>query len=540
MTPVDAALAEMIAVYPEALSFADFLRETAAPAAFTFTDIFCGAGGSSIGLALAGGQLVLGANHWQVAIETHGKNFGDADHLCADVSNYDMRRLPKTDGLWASPICTEISPAGGRKRAKAQLDLFAHGSIDDAAFSRTRATFHDVIRATEVHRYKFVIVENVVDVATDWELFDWWLSGMKVLGYNVQFVSVNSAHVGGEDNPFAPQWRDRLYMVFTAEGIPLPDVQPRPLAWCATCDEDVHGVQSWRKGDGRGRLVGKYAQQYDYVCPNVERHRTRTLVEPYVLPAAAAIDWSNLGERIGDRKRPLNPNTMRKIEMGLQMFGDEPTMVTLTHGKDGDGRTYPANSAPLPTRTVKVGDGVAVPPGYLVPSGGTWRTDPTAMHQPMPARTTRENDAIAIPPFVTVLRNHGGAHRTDQSALTTVSAGGNHHGLAIPVPRDGRLVLPTGWQNTLVIPYRRGSTAHQVDRPLSTIATREQHGVARVAVDIEDVRYRMLQAREQLRAQRFPDSYEMTGNKGEQTMQAGNAVSSNVAQALGAAIAKVL
>jgi len=31
------------------------------------------------------------------------------------VSTYDMRRLPQTDVLWVSPICTEVSPAVGRR-----------------------------------------------------------------------------------------------------------------------------------------------------------------------------------------------------------------------------------------------------------------------------------------------------------------------------------------------------------------------------------------------------------------------------------------
>uniref|UniRef100_UPI003F496B8F DNA cytosine methyltransferase n=1 Tax=Amycolatopsis sp. CA-290885 TaxID=3239925 RepID=UPI003F496B8F len=534
--------------YPETekvLTFADFLRETAPSSRFTFTDIFCGAGGSSIGLALAGGVLKVAANHWKVAIETHGKNFADADHLCADVSNYDMRRLPRTDLLWASPICTEISPAGARRRKKAQLDLFEEedeAPVDQDAFIRTRATFMDVIRAMEVKRYKAVIVENVVNVATDWELFDWWCSGVRTLDYNIQFVSVNSAHVGGEDNPAAPQWRDRLYLVITRKDIPLPDVEPRPLAWCAICDEDVHAVQSWRKDDGRGRQVGKYGSQYDYVCPNAHRHPKKTLVEPYVLPAAAAINWADLGVKIGERaehKLPaLKPNTLRKIQLGLDTFGTDPVMVTLTHGQNADGRPYPATSAPLPTRTIKIGDGVAVPPGYLVPSGGTWRTEPTALHQPMPTRTTRDNDALVVPPFVTVLRNHGGARRADETALTTVSAGGNHHGLALAPGAEYAGVEQV--RNTLVIPYRRGAKPHRTDRPVSTIATHDAHGLARLDVDINDVRYRMLQPREQLRAQRFPDVYEVTGTKGDQTMQAGNAVSSNVAKWLGDAVAKVL
>jgi DNA (cytosine-5)-methyltransferase 1 len=59
-------------------------------------------------------------------------------------------------------------------------------------------------------------------------------------------------------------------------------------------------------------------------------------------------------------------------------------------------------------------------------------------------------------------------------------------------------------------------------------------------VEVEDCRFRMLQPREHLRAQRFPDSYVVTGNKGEQTMQAGNAVSANVAQWIGQQIAAVL
>lgn len=77
----------------------------------TVTDLFCGAGGSSIGLTGAGLELKLAANHWQRAIETHANNFPDAEHLCADISQYDPRRAPATDVLWASPECTNHSQA---------------------------------------------------------------------------------------------------------------------------------------------------------------------------------------------------------------------------------------------------------------------------------------------------------------------------------------------------------------------------------------------------------------------------------------------
>jgi DNA (cytosine-5)-methyltransferase 1 len=50
----------------------------------------------------------------------------------------------------------------------------------------------------------------------------------------------------------------------------------------------------------------------------------------------------------------------------------------------------------------------------------------------------------------------------------------------------------------------------------------------------------MVKPRESLRAQRFPDSYRVLGNLGEQTMQAGNAVSANVAQWIGQRLAAAL
>jgi DNA (cytosine-5)-methyltransferase 1 len=95
---------------------------------------------------------------------------------------------------------------------------------------------------------------------------------------------------------------------------------------------------------------------------------------------------------------------------------------------------------------------------------------------------------------------------------------------------------------SLVIPFRRGARPHPVEATaLSTVATREQHGLlGELGIDIADCRFRMLTPEEHLAAQRFHRSYVVLGNKGERTMQAGNAVASNVAQWLGAAVAAAL
>jgi len=41
--------------------------------------------------------------------------------VIVDVASYDMRRLPDSDALWASPIRTELASLGGRQRQAHRL-----------------------------------------------------------------------------------------------------------------------------------------------------------------------------------------------------------------------------------------------------------------------------------------------------------------------------------------------------------------------------------------------------------------------------------
>lgn len=399
----------------------------------TFTDFFCGFGGSSQGLTEAGLELKWAANHWDRAIETHAANFRDADHFQGDISGYDMRKVPKADLAWLSPECTWHSPAGGRKRLRAELDLF-DDYVPDAAGERSRATMWDVVRAAEAKAFKVVIVENVVEVTT-WPLFDSWLSAMTALGYEHQIVCVTAAHVGGERNPHAPQWRDRIYFVFYKRGIPFPVIEPRPLAWCSQCDTVVEARQSWKREDRR--RIGKYGPQYVYVC--AAGHRSQ-VVEPYVLPASVAIDWSDLGQVIGEREKALAPATERRIKVGIQMFARPVTVAAAGQTYDAAServspaagprpgyRVAPADSAPLTVRTSTPGDGVATPfvtnvrhgaddhgrqfdpaetplptaqtkigDGLVVPAGGTWNEDAYPVSEPLRTRLTRDNEGVAF------------------------------------------------------------------------------------------------------------------------------------------------
>ncbi|MEI6854299.1 MAG: DNA cytosine methyltransferase, partial [Bacteroidota bacterium] len=268
----------------------------------TITDQFCGAGGSSqgarrLGQRIKGIEVKLALNHWKLAIETHQHNFVDTMHECTDISACDPRRYPSTDVLITSPECTNHTLAKGIKIVKNQMDMFDKGVLDASA-ERSRATMWDVPRFAEYHKYNLIIVENVVD-ARKWVMFDAWIMAMDLLGYNYRCVYANSMFF----HP-TPQSRDRMYVVFWKKGNPTPDLDYRPAAHCPKCDKNVNAIQRWKT---QGKNSGKYKTQYYYCCPVCGQQ-----VTPYYYAAFNCIDWSDIGQRIGDRKKALSEKTNRR------------------------------------------------------------------------------------------------------------------------------------------------------------------------------------------------------------------------------------
>jgi DNA (cytosine-5)-methyltransferase 1 len=299
----------------------------------TITDLFCGAGGSSIGAEMAGGELRLALNHWERAIETHATNFQHADHDCNDVAaltTAQIRRYPHTDILLASPECTNHSLAKGARRRKPQAaSLWEDGPASDKEQDRSRATMFDVWRFAEQkqiagHPYKAIVVENVVDAwkwgpNDDGQLFQSWLGFGHALGYQHEIVWLNSMFAGS-----VPQSRDRMYVVWWLKGMRRPNLKVEPVSWCPGCEQLVDGRQSWKKPE---RPWGRYGAQYFFACPECNGS-----VLPGVHPAATAIDWSLPAERIGDRARPLAPNTRKRIRRGLEKLAGQDFAIRLTHG----------------------------------------------------------------------------------------------------------------------------------------------------------------------------------------------------------------
>jgi DNA (cytosine-5)-methyltransferase 1 len=534
----------------------------------TLTDLFCGAGGSSTGaIAVSGVSVRIASNHWDLAVETHNTNHPDADHLCADLSAVDPRYFPKTDLLWASPECTNHSVARGKKRADAQPDLFGE-TLPDAAAERSRATMWDVPRFAEVHRYQAVIVENVVD-AWHWEPFRAWLMAMDCLGYDHDVVMLNSMHAQ-TFGAGAPQSRDRMYVVFWRKGNARPELD-RVTAPHAVCLE--HGAMRARQVFKRPeRRWGRYRQQYVYICGVTGCQR---VVEPAFRPAADIIDWDLLGQRIGDRTKPLAAKTMARIQAGIERYwgpfltehrheyrvrdigaamqtiaasGNHFGLAVPVEGRDGKAAQSTADA--LRTQTTRSETGL------LVPCGGTWRDGALTTDQPAPTRTTRENDGIAMP-FIAELRGGGSVARPVDDPLATVTAAGNHHGLVTAYygngathPTEDALSTVTATERHGLLMRNNGSHGRPgaemttpISEPARTITTGQSQSLLtadRPTVDIDDVLFRMLEPREIKGAMDFPVAYRILGNRREQVRQAGNAVTPPSARDLVGVVAESL
>lgn len=56
----------------------------------TVTDLFCGGGGSSTGaIQVPGVSIRIAANHWDLAVEVHNQNHPTADHAAVDLHEED-------------------------------------------------------------------------------------------------------------------------------------------------------------------------------------------------------------------------------------------------------------------------------------------------------------------------------------------------------------------------------------------------------------------------------------------------------------------
>lgn len=466
-------------------------------------DLFCGAGGSSTGLVHATKALgislnLLAVNHWKTAVETHTKNHPWARHMCADLSSIDPSlAIPggKLRILVASPECTHHSNArGGKPRS-----------------DQSRASAWHILHWAERLQIDDILIENVAEFQS-WgplnrygkpvkrrkgDTFRVFLKALEAMGYSVDYRILNAADYGDATT------RRRLF---------IQARRGRRISW-----PDPSHAGHWRA-------------------------------------AREIIDWNLKGESIFTRKKPLRPNTLKRIEAGLLKFGGSPFLTILRRHADGQ-------SLDIPVPTITAGGthiGLAEP--FLVEYYGDSHQQQKrirSVNEPLPTQST-ENRFGLCEPFVMNVAHQGADDARCKSInepLSTIPAG--HRGelalcepFIIPMEHSGRQPvrstdhpLPTITtakagsfglcEPFLTKYYGSGEGVRPVTDPLDTVTVRDRFALCEPVQERHgmDIRFRMLQPHELAAAMGF-EGYEFQGTKTDVVKQIGNAVPVHLSEAL--------
>ncbi|WP_434766443.1 DNA cytosine methyltransferase [Pseudomonas triticicola] len=164
-------------------------------------DMFCGAGGSSLGAREGGAKIVGGVDLWGPAVESFKLNFPDAHVFQEDLRILTPEQvLEKTgpiDLLISSPECTHHTCARGSKPRSEESK--------DTAFQ--------VIRYAEVMKPRWITLENVVHMKP-WGRYSELMNELTELKYNVREQVIDASCFG------VAQRRRRLFMIADLMGSP--------------------------------------------------------------------------------------------------------------------------------------------------------------------------------------------------------------------------------------------------------------------------------------------------------------------------------
>lgn len=451
-------------------------------------DLFSGFGGLTEGIKRAGFETIVAANHSEYKTRVHEANHPEAEHWIADLVDresgdyHDVRQLPAVDLLAAGVSCTNHSQANTTKAYSLGLTLF---DTDDPEYEarvtrseRDRATANCVLHYAQVHHPRLILVECTTELSSwgpaipgrakvgDGSTYRWWLKQFENLGYRYRVLYLNSMFFG------VPQSRDRLYIAFWDRALPTPDLDHRPAAWCGRCDQVVEGVWTWRTGVPPTGSV-RYGKQYDYRCPSC-----RGPVIPPMAASINALDLTNLGARIGDRKKPLRPATMARAERCRQRFADFPAVLLPAKALRGTER-HPWQ--PLATQTSQQETAILSTGAVMAAAGNTFERPGSDcrsrdLSQPLWAQTATNTTGVIAPPVaitgqVFAAHRHNGDGQHIARPMDTVTSThekavllaavynyqGAPRGLSEPLPTQAGSetlsVLSAG-----VVPYRRHTT----------------------------------------------------------------------------------
>jgi DNA (cytosine-5)-methyltransferase 1 len=152
----------------------------------TVVDLFCGAGGLSLGLSLAGFRPICAIDHLAAAVQTYRDNLGDHVRL-EEIT--EATQIPSCDVIAGGPPCQGFSSAGLRRAGDARNSLVS--------------VFAAIVAREKPKAFIFENVEGFLTTENGDRVLD-LLEPLIAVGYRIHLRKINAANYG------VPQHRKRV------------------------------------------------------------------------------------------------------------------------------------------------------------------------------------------------------------------------------------------------------------------------------------------------------------------------------------------
>ena len=543
-----------------------------------YIDLFCGAGGTSTGVAKARlngkkcAKVVACVNHDANAIKSHQANHPDTLHFTEDIRTLELSPLVQhlqkmkekyPDAyvvLWASLECTNFSKAkGGQPRDADSRTLAEH------LFRYIEAINPDYIQIENVEEFMCWgdLDANGKPVSKDQgRSYLKWVHNVQNYGYDYDYRILNAADFGAYTS------RKRFFGQFAKQGLPL-----------------VFPHQTYAKNGDEGGMFHQYKKWK---------------------AVRDVLDLNDEGTSIFTKKKPLCEKTLERIYAGLIKFVAggkkeyEAWILKYNSMNQQNHHNAPSIDEPCPTVAVQnrlglvklnflskqfSGDPMSKNQSVERPAGAVTCVDHHAfvtayfgngynssIEEPNPTVTTKERHALVsvdlnepmpdVPldkvtftskHFIDSQYGNGGASSIETASPTIVNN-----------PKQSIVSA----ERFLANPYSFKSNGGTIEKPCCTLIAHmdkaplwlvtAEHGEICIAIfendspmtrkikefmamyGIIDIKMRMLNIQELKRIMGFPEDYTLIGTQAEQKKFIGNAVEVNMSRVLCEALASKL
>lgn len=516
-----------------------------------YIDLFCGAGGTSTGVELATlhgekcAKVIACVNHDAHAIASHLANHPEAKHFTEDIRTLEMSPLVEITEkareqytgakvvLWASLECTNFSKAKGGQPRDADSRTLA-----DHLFRYIEALDPDYIQIENVEEFMSwgALDDNGKPISKEaGRDYVRWCEAVKRYGYQYHYRLLNSADFGAYTS------RKRFFGQFVRDG--LAGAFPMPT-------HDKRG----------GGLFGYLPWK----------------------PVREVLDFSDEGESIFGRKKPLVEATLRRIYAGLVKFvggGRESHLLVKYNSVNGSTGKHcpPSMDEPCPTVATQNRLGLATCHFLSKQFSGHDASKNISVNEPAGTITTKDHHAIityygngsmmSVEHPAPTVTTHDRVAKVQVSFIANEYSGGGQLG---SIDDACPAILTTPKQklvNCFLMNPQFTSCGSSVDNPCFTligrmdkrpsylVQTSEGVGIEVYPTDspmtktikefmaghgIIDIKMRMLRVDELLAIMGFPRGYRLVGNQSEQKKFIGNAVEVTTSRRLCEALAEIV